>query len=35
MLHATAEVRREAVALESPTVVLCAGGTPGRPYEPD
>ena len=31
----TAEVRREAVALESPTVVLCVGGTPGRPYEPD
>ena len=35
MILITAEVRREAVALESPTVVLCVGGTPGRPYEPD
>jgi hypothetical protein len=25
---------REAIALESPTVVLMVGGTPGKPYEP-
>ena len=29
------EIAREAVALEDGTLVLCVGGTPGRPYTPD
>lgn len=32
LLHVEAAVLREAVAMESPTLVLCIGGTPGRPY---
>jgi hypothetical protein len=32
LLHATHEVMREAVALETPTVIVCVGGTPGEPY---
>jgi mannose-6-phosphate isomerase-like protein (cupin superfamily) len=34
MLHVTHEVERDAIALDSPTFVLCVGGTPGRPYDP-
>ena len=29
------EVKREAVALVTPTAVLCIGGTPDKPYQPD
>ena len=29
------EVEREAVALATPTIVLCVGGTPDKPYQPD
>ena len=32
LLYVTHEVEREAVALETPTSVLCIGGTPGVPY---
>jgi uncharacterized cupin superfamily protein len=32
MLHVTHEVMREAIALESPTVIACIGGTPGEAY---
>jgi uncharacterized cupin superfamily protein len=32
VLYAAAAVRRRAIALESPTVVLAVGGTPGRAY---
>ncbi|HET6849115.1 MAG TPA: hypothetical protein VFH74_09665 [Gaiellales bacterium] len=35
MLWVEHEVRREAVALEDGTLVLCVGGTPGRPYTPE
>ena len=28
-------VKREAVALVTPTTVLCIGGTPDKPYQPD
>lgn len=35
MLFVEHEVVRDAVALEDGTLVLCVGGTPGRPYEPD
>lgn len=31
-LHVTHEVMREATALQTPTVAVCIGGTPGRPY---
>jgi uncharacterized cupin superfamily protein len=34
VLAVTHEVRREAQALEDGTLVLCVGGTPGRPYAP-
>jgi mannose-6-phosphate isomerase-like protein (cupin superfamily) len=34
VLYAEPEVRREAYALETPTVVFLVGGIPGRPYEP-
>jgi mannose-6-phosphate isomerase-like protein (cupin superfamily) len=34
ILYVRPEVMREATALESPTVVLMVGGTPGKPYEP-
>jgi mannose-6-phosphate isomerase-like protein (cupin superfamily) len=29
------QVARDAVALEDGTLVLCVGGTPGRPYQSD
>jgi hypothetical protein len=32
LLHATHDVMREAIALETPTVIVCVGGTPGEPY---
>lgn len=32
-LHVAAEVQRRAVALETPTLLLMVGGTPGRAYE--
>jgi mannose-6-phosphate isomerase-like protein (cupin superfamily) len=32
-LHVAPEVRRRAVALETPTVLLMVGGVPARPYE--
>jgi uncharacterized cupin superfamily protein len=32
LLHATHDVMREAIALETPTVVVCVGGIPGEPY---
>ena len=35
MLWVEHEVTRDAVALEDGTLVLCVGGTPGRPYEPE
>jgi mannose-6-phosphate isomerase-like protein (cupin superfamily) len=34
ILYVRPEAMREAIALESPTVVLMVGGTPGKPYEP-
>src|SRR5437764_13860919 len=34
LLHATHEVAREAQAIEDGTLVVCVGGTPGRPYSP-
>jgi uncharacterized cupin superfamily protein len=34
VLHATHEVVREAQAIEDGTLVVCVGGTPGRPYAP-
>jgi hypothetical protein len=34
MLHVTAEVVRDAVALADGTLVLCVGGTPGQAYSP-
>jgi len=33
LLYAPPEVRREARALESPTIVFMVGGLPGKPYE--
>jgi mannose-6-phosphate isomerase-like protein (cupin superfamily) len=33
LLYARPEVKRSAVALESPTLVFMVGGTPGSPYE--
>jgi mannose-6-phosphate isomerase-like protein (cupin superfamily) len=35
MLWVEHQVSRDAVALEDATLVLCIGGTPGRPYTPD
>jgi hypothetical protein len=35
MLWVQHEVQREAVAVEDGTLVLCVGGTPGRPYTPE
>jgi hypothetical protein len=35
ILYCGPEVKREAIALASPTTVLCIGGTPDRPYQPD
>src|SRR5581483_11869778 len=32
LLYVPPEVERQARALETPTVVFVAGGTPGRPY---
>ena len=32
LIHVAPEVTRHAVALETPTVVLMIGGTPGAPY---
>jgi len=32
VLYVPPDVRREATALESPTVVFMVGGTPGQPY---
>ena len=32
LLYAAAEVEREAVALETPTIVFMVGATPGKPY---
>ena len=34
LLYARPGVRREAVALESPTMLFIVGGRPGRPYSP-
>ena len=34
MLHANPGVRREAVALETPTMLFIVGGRPGQPYSP-
>ena len=34
VLHVAPEVRRRAVALETPTILLMVGGAPGRAYEP-
>jgi mannose-6-phosphate isomerase-like protein (cupin superfamily) len=34
LLFARPGVHREAVALETPTMLLIVGGRPGRPYEP-
>jgi uncharacterized cupin superfamily protein len=33
LLHVAALVRREAVALETPTLLLMVGGTPGKAYD--
>lgn len=33
VLYARPEVRRSAVALETPTLVVMVGGRPGHPYE--
>ena len=35
VLVASHEVSRDAVAVEDGTLVLCVGGTPGKPYTPD
>jgi hypothetical protein len=35
MLLCGPEVMRDAIALVSPTTVLCIGGTPDKPYQPD
>jgi mannose-6-phosphate isomerase-like protein (cupin superfamily) len=32
MLHVTHEVTREATALDTPTLIVCVGGTPGAAY---
>jgi mannose-6-phosphate isomerase-like protein (cupin superfamily) len=34
LLYAEPQVRREALALETPTMLFLVGGLPGRPYEP-
>jgi uncharacterized cupin superfamily protein len=34
LLHARIGVRREAVALETPTMLFVVGGRPGQPYSP-
>ncbi len=34
LLYVRPEVKREAVALETPTVVFMVGGVPGGPYRP-
>jgi hypothetical protein len=34
VLYARPGVRREAVALETPTLLLIVGGRPGQPYSP-
>jgi mannose-6-phosphate isomerase-like protein (cupin superfamily) len=34
LVYAKPEVVREAVALESPTLLFLVGGVPGKPYEP-
>jgi len=34
LLYARPGVRREAVALETPTMLLIVGGRPGKPYSP-
>ena len=35
MLLVSPDVSREAIALQTPTTVLCIGGTPDKPYQPD
>jgi uncharacterized cupin superfamily protein len=35
LLYVPPEVRREAIALETPTVVMVVGGTPGEAYPAD
>ncbi|MGH3104982.1 MAG: AraC family ligand binding domain-containing protein [Gaiellaceae bacterium] len=34
LLYARPEVQREAVALETPTLLVVVGGSPGKPYAP-
>jgi mannose-6-phosphate isomerase-like protein (cupin superfamily) len=34
LVFVRSHVRREAIALETPTTLLVVGGVPGRPYEP-